>query len=139
MPRTAKRPLGGWGALATGGTAYAPQGRVVCFQIGEVLVKQNAQTIVYQSGPQAGKTVHRTASPYRLLYDQKKAQYLSNSGDHVRRGESDCPFGQVHRNKNGTIVGCGDKHAHNAAQRYAVKMLLKDLWVEWYRRRPTGR
>lgn len=87
-------------------TAYNPQGRVLCHQIGEAIVK--------------------VGGPYRLLYDTKKAQY------HLREpvGPSGCVFGQTHKSGS-EVIKCGDAHAHNAAMRYAVKCLIRDLWIEW--------
>lgn len=95
-------------------THYSPQGRVLCHQIGEAIVKVGA------------------GGPYRTAYDAKKAEYLLRE----RRGPSVCPFGQEHKDKGGRVIQCGDAHAHNAAMRYAVKCLLRDLYVEWHRRNP---
>lgn len=93
---------------------YSPQGRVLCHQIGDAIVKVGA------------------GGPYRTAYDSKKAEYLLRE----RTGPSACPFGQEHKDKSGKVIACGDAHAHNAAMRKAVKDLLKDLWVEWHRRSP---
>jgi len=111
------------------GTAYSPRGRVICHQIAEAIVKQT------DSKPDA--KVVRTCSPYRVLYDVKKAQYQSNAGNHVRRGPSNCPFGQTHKDAGGAVIACGDGHAHAAAMRYAVKCLLRDMWVEWQHTMPA--
>lgn len=95
-------------------------GRTRCFLIGEAIVKVGA----------GGK--------YREAYDRKKAEYLARE----RLGESGCPMGQEHKNKNGGVIQCVKKaedgtetsaHLHAAAMRYAVKELLKDMWVEWHR------
>ena len=51
------------------------------------------------------------AGPYRLLYDQKKAEYL----ERVAAGED----------------GWTKLRAHRAAKRYAEKRLLRDLWISW--------
>lgn len=75
------------------GTAYAPQGRVICHQLGEAIVKVGGD------------------GPYRRAYDQKKAYYESERPE----------WTQAHR--------------HNAAMRYAVKELIKNLWIEWHTRR----
>lgn len=75
------------------GTAYAPQGRVVCHQIGEAIVKVGGD------------------GPYRRAYDEKKAYYEAERPD----------WTQARR--------------HNAAMRYAVKELVKNLWIEWHARR----
>jgi hypothetical protein len=75
------------------GTAYAPQGRVVCHQIGEAIVKVGGD------------------GPYRRAYDMKKAYYEAERPD----------WTQARR--------------HNAAMRYAVKELVKNLWIEWHTRR----
>jgi hypothetical protein len=75
------------------GTAYAPQGRVVCHQIGDAIVKMGA------------------GGPYRRAYDEKKRQYEEGRPD----------WTQARR--------------HNAAMRYAVKELVKNLWIEWHIRR----
>jgi hypothetical protein len=90
---------------------YAPQGRVLCHQLGESIVKVGA------------------GGPYRAAYDTKKADYLARP----RTGPSECPFGQTHAEASGAIIKCGLAHAHNAAMRYATKRLLRDLWVEWHR------
>lgn len=74
---------------------------------------------------------------YRAAYDRKKGKYLTRE----RFGESGCPMGQVHRNKAGGVLQCVKQgeagetsaHLHAAAMRYAVKELLKDMWVEWRR------
>lgn len=75
------------------GTAYAPQGRVICHQIGEAIVKMGA------------------GGPYRRAYDEKKTYYEGERPD----------WSQARR--------------HNAAMRYAVKELVKNLWVIWHERR----
>lgn len=75
------------------GTAYAPQGRVICHQIGEAIVKVGGD------------------GWYRRAYDEKKAYYEAGRPD----------WSQARR--------------HNAAMRYAVKELIKHLWVEWHTRR----
>jgi len=98
---------------------YAPQGRVVAHQIGDSIVK-----------------LHRGRNFDR--YAAKKAEYLARP----RMGESGCPMGQVHKDKAGKLLQCvkengeGESSAHlnNAAMRYAVKMLIKDMWVEWQQR-----
>lgn len=69
---------------------YSPQGRVLCHQLGEAIVK-------------VGR------GPYREAYSLKKAEYEVNHADWT-------PL-----------------HRHNAAMRYAVKMLLKEMWKEWRR------
>ena len=51
-------------------------------------------------------------------------------------------MGQEHRDKSGKVLQCVKEegtsaHLHNDALRVAVKELLKDLWVEWHRRRAT--
>lgn len=78
------------------GTAYSPQGRVVCHQLGEAIVKVGH-----------GK--------YRAAYDSKKLYYEAGRPD----------WTQAHR--------------HNAAMRYAIKDLVKDLWEEWHRRATSRR
>lgn len=103
------------------GTAYAPQGRVVCHQLGEAIAK-----LGYHKQPCASdcekQHKHRAlgcpedcavdhAGPYRRAYDEKKQQYETSRPD----------WTQARR--------------HNAAMRYAVKMLVKNLWVEWHFRR----
>ena len=75
------------------GNAYSPQGRVICHQIGEAIVKVGGD------------------GPYRRAYDQKKAYYESERQE----------WTQARR--------------HNAAMRYAVKELIKNLWIEWHTRR----
>jgi len=99
---------------------WSPQGRVVAHQLADSIVKLGR-------------------GPYRELYDAKKADYLARP----RLGDSGCPMGQVHKDKGGKVLACvkaGENgsetsaHLHNAAMRVAVKELLKDMWVEWYRR-----
>lgn len=75
------------------GTAYAPQGRVICHQIGEAIVKVGGD------------------GPYRRAYDEKKVYYEAERPE----------WTQARR--------------HNAAMRYAVKELVKNLWIEWHTRR----
>ena len=97
---------------------YAPQGRVVARQIAESIVKLGR-------------------GRYRELYDRKRLEYVQRE----RHGESGCPFGQVHKDRNGKLLACVKQaenketsaHVHSAAMRYAVKQLLKDLWVAWRR------
>lgn len=72
------------------GTAYAPQGRVVCHQIGEAIVKVGGE------------------GAYRRAYDTKKAYYEAQRPD----------WTQARR--------------HNAAMRFAVKLLIKNLWRAWH-------
>jgi hypothetical protein len=74
------------------GTAYAPQGRVICHQLGEAIVKVGGD------------------GQYRRAYDTKKAYYEAERPD----------WTQARR--------------HNAAMRYAVKELVKNLWIEWHER-----
>jgi hypothetical protein len=95
--------------------AHSPQARMVCYRIGEAFVKC-------------------ATSPYRRVYLDAKAVYTSDAGNHVRRGPSSCPFGQVHL-KDGKQIACGLAHAHAAARRVAVKRFLADLWEEWRRGR----
>ena len=92
---------------------WSPQGRVVCHQIGVSILR-----------------VRR--GRYRAAYDRKKAEYLARP----RLGPSACPFGQTHTNRKGDAILCGLNHAHMAAMRFAVKVLLRDLWVAW---RTVGR
>ena len=111
---------------------WSPAGRVLCHQLGEAIVKLGR-------------------GPYREAYDRKKAEYLTRE----RTGPSGCPFGHEHsgleremdealgwnrKTGNGRVVQCvktasdgkeTSAHCHNAAMRYAVKLLLKDLWCEW--------
>jgi hypothetical protein len=89
---------------------WSAQGRVVAHQLAVAIVR-----------------VRR--GRYRAAYDRKKAEYLARP----RTGPSACPFGQAHTNKKGLPVTCGLMHAHMAAERYAVKLLLRDLWVAWRR------
>jgi hypothetical protein len=89
-------------------SAWSVQGRVVCHQLARSIVRARR-------------------SRYREAYDRKKAEYLARD----RRGPSACPFGQTHRDHAGNVLQCDRRHAHAAAMRYAVKRLLRDLWVEW--------
>jgi hypothetical protein len=87
---------------------WSARGRMVCHQIATSIVR-----------------VHR--GRYRAAYDRKKVEYLARP----RLGPSACPFGQTHTTRKGEILTCGLMHAHVAAMRYAVKLLLRDLWVAW--------
>ena len=87
---------------------WSAQGRVVCHQLGMSIVRVNR-------------------GRYRAAYDRKKAEYLTRP----RRGPSACPFGQAHLTRRGQTLPCGLLHAHRAAMRYAVKALLRDLWLAW--------
>lgn len=91
---------------------WSADGRKICYQLADAIVKQRN-------------------SPYRAHYDTKKAEYLERE----RTGASECPFGQVHKDKSGKVFKCGLAHAHNAAMRYAVKQMLKEMWAEWRRRK----
>lgn len=116
---------------------WSRQGRVVCHQIGDAIVKLGR-------------------GQYHAAYAKKRAEYLARP----RLGPSGCPFGHEHRGdekredakgwkrKIGVdrVVQCvktkddgaeSSAHVHMASMRYAVKELLKDLWVEW-RRLPKG-
>lgn len=98
---------------------WSPQGRVVCHQIADSIVKLKG-------------------GRYRTQYDQTRRSLLARP----RFGDSGCPMGQVHKDKAGKVLACvkgGENgetsgHVHNAAMRRAVKELLKDMWVEWRRR-----
>lgn len=70
---------------------YSTQGRTLCHQLGDSIVKVGA------------------GGPYREAYDVKKKYYEEQRLD----------WTQAHR--------------HNAAMRYAVKLFLKNMWVEWRR------
>lgn len=74
---------------------WSPQGRVLCHQIADAIVKSGA------------------GGPYRAAYDRKKAEYETDRQD----------WTQMHR--------------HTAAMRYAVKELLKAMWIEWHRTMPA--
>jgi hypothetical protein len=87
---------------------WSAHGRVVCHQLGVAIVRLRR-------------------GRYREAYDRKKAEYLARP----RRGPSACFFGQTHLNKKREAITCGLLHAHMAAMRYAVKLLLRDLWVAW--------
>ena len=90
---------------------WSNRGRMTCFQLGEAIVKLKR-----------GK--------YRLAYARKRAEYLGRS----LVGPSGCPLGMHHRATSGATAACispagTSAHVHAAAKRYAVKELLKDLWV----------
>jgi hypothetical protein len=87
---------------------WSAQGRVVCYQLAASIVR------VRRGG-------------YREAYDRKKAEYLARP----RRGPSTCPFGQTHTDRQRQVIACGLMHAHRAAMRYAIKLLLRDIWVAW--------
>jgi hypothetical protein len=99
-------------------TTWSPKARVVAYQLADAMVK-------------VGK------GPYREAYDRKKGEYLTRE----RLGPSGCPLSKEHRDAHGNIVPCirldeklgreVSAHVHAAAMRYAVKEMLKDLWVEW--------
>jgi hypothetical protein len=98
---------------------WSQQGRKVCYQIGESIVK-------------VGR------GPYRQAYDDTKAKYLARP----RVGDSGCPMGYVHKDAKGKVLQCiktdedgheTSAHIHAVAIRYAVKELLKDMWIEWQR------
>jgi hypothetical protein len=91
------------------GTAYSTHARTLCFLMGESIVKVGGD------------------GPWRAAYDHKKAEYLA----HPRAGESQCPFGHVHRDAKGKVYQCDLAHVHAAAKRYAVKQLLLELWHQW--------
>lgn len=102
------------------GTAYSPKGRTVCYMLGEAIVKVGV------------------GGPYRAAYDRRKAYYLN---ERERSGPSDCPMGQTHKMKSGKILACVKRgeagetslHVHRAAMRFAAKLLVKNLWIEWHR------
>ncbi len=94
---------------------WSAQGRVVCHQVATSIVRLGR-------------------GRYRAAYDRKKSEYLRRP----RRGSSACPFGQAHSNRKGEILTCGLRHAHVAAMRYAVKLLLKDMWGAWRRLGPNA-
>lgn len=100
---------------------YSPQGRVLCHQLGESIVKM-------------GK-----GGEYRTVYDTKRADYFARE----RLGESGCPTGAVHKTKASVLIACvktaedgkeTSAHIHAMARRYAVKRLMRRLWIEWRRR-----
>lgn len=74
---------------------WSPQGRVLCHQIADSIVKSGKGT-------------------WREIYDYKKAQYVDEKPDWT------------------------PAHRHNAAMRYAIKELLKAMWVEWQVRVPAN-
>lgn len=88
---------------------WSGQGRVICRQL-------------------AISIVRACRGRYREAYDRKKLEYLARP----HRGPSACPFGQVHVDRNGRSYACGRAQADAAAQRYAVKLLLGDLWRAWH-------
>ena len=100
------------------GTAYAPQGRVLCHQLAESIVKLGHRRSCH--GPACDDPTACTClvectvdhgGPYRRAYMDKKAYYEAERPD----------WTQARR--------------HNAAARYAVKELIKALWIEWHTRR----
>lgn len=101
---------------------WHPRGRVICHLIGEAIVKSGGDGV------------------WRAHYDRKRAEYLARE----RSGPSGCPFGHAHHDKAGAVIACvrtdadgkvTSAHVHAAAMRYAVKMLLKAMWLEWRRQR----
>jgi hypothetical protein len=90
------------------------------FNVGDQIVKSNGN-----SGP----------SPYRRYYDKKKAEYLAREPS----GPSNCRFGQHHKDRDGKTVQCPPLgHVENAARRYAIKKLVRDLWLAYQSRVGTG-
>lgn len=81
---------------------------------GEIQMADVAEPV--GAGQPANETQSDVAGPYRLLYDQKKQEYLA-------RGEA----GEKEWTK---------ARAHKAAMRFASKRLLRNLWTEWNRSRP---
>lgn len=99
---------------------WSPQGRVLCHQLAESIVKMGA------------------GGEYRRVYDEKRAEYFARE----RTGPSGCPTAAVHKTREGTVIACvkaGENgretsaHIHAMACRYAVKRLLRRLWQEWRR------
>jgi hypothetical protein len=103
---------------------YSPAGRVLCHQLGESIVKMGR------------------GGEYRTVYDAKRADYLARE----RSGPSGCPTGAVHKTKTGAIVACvkagevgeTSAHIHAMARRYAVKRLLRRMWIAWRRMEREG-
>lgn len=62
-----------------------------------------------------------------------EAKYLAREP----RGRSACRFGQVHLDRGARAVSCGLLNVHRAAMRYAVKLLLRDLWLAWHVNMPN--
>jgi hypothetical protein len=115
------------------GTAYAPQGQVVCHQLGESISKAKRKAAPEKNGP------------YQLAYIEKRRYYLQ---DRERSGPSMCPAGQTHKSKKtGRIISCvkpskdpeddgeTSAHVHQMAMRFAVKELIRNLWREWHAQR----
>lgn len=98
---------------------YNPEARAVCYRIGSAFIKSGG------------------GGRYREIYDQKRAEYFSRE----RLGPSGCwSSPEPHLDKQKRLLQCfkvdadgkeTSAHAHNAALRYAIKELLKDLWIEW--------
>lgn len=109
------------------GTAYSAQARVVCFQLADSFCK-----IAGNPRKKTGKVY--PASPYRVLYDQKKSEYQTRPTTEP----SGCPLGKHHKNEAGQTIKCSKDHIHKAAMRYAVKRLLLDMWLEWRRQAASG-
>jgi hypothetical protein len=107
-------------------STWSPQGRKVCYQIIDSLLK------VGDAGRVSKKGHVSKGSPYRELYLRRRAAVDLRP----LVGPSKCPFGQEHRDRNKRVIECGDAHRHADAMRVAVKELLKDLWVEWKRVMP---
>jgi hypothetical protein len=70
---------------------------------GGVIIKLNGGSYTRKDG----KIVNRTASPYRLIYDEEKQKQLDN--------------------------GLTKLHAHNRAKRKAVKLFVKQYYFEYKR------
>jgi hypothetical protein len=121
------------------GTAYSPQGLVVCHQLSESIIKSAGCThgctkVVDDDGApnELGSECKRShehkfkcdpprhPSVYVQVYDLRKAQYEAAGW------------------------GKSQAHRHNSAMRCAVKEFVKQLWIEWHRRlssnlQPIGR
>lgn len=79
-------------------------------------------------------------SPYRRYYEKKKAEYMAREP----KGPSQCRFGQHHKDRDNKTLLCQKEakpkedgtlpapaHVENAARRYAVKKLVRDLWLAY--------
>lgn len=80
-----------------------------------------------------GESLVKGRGVYRVVYLNRKAHYLAKP----RLGPSGCPMGRTHQSSvTKAVVQCvkeGDTsaHLHAAARSYAVKELLKAMWIEW--------
>jgi len=88
-------------------STYNPVARMICFKIGDCLIKGNK-------------------GAYRAIYDETKIRENTRAR---AEGLKVIPSASIGKKKAGTYRTEG--HIHNRARRRMVKRLLSDLWVVW--------